>query len=179
MTAVEIGGHRNPKRRVSEVVMTESRADKLLEGYKLNHWLIHQYVDDVSENEGVLQPPFDANCMNWVLGHIIFRRNSSLACLGKDPLWDDEIAEKYRTGSSPIKSKAQARPMEKLISDLDQSQILLVSKLGSVSEQELDEWVMNDRGRKKAADHLRGFHWHETFHVGQLDLLRAFIESTR
>jgi hypothetical protein len=159
--------------------MTESRADKLLEGYKLNNWLIHQYVDDVSEDEGVLQPPFDANCMNWVLGHIIFRRNSSLVCLGKDPLWGDQISEKYRTGSTPIKSKDQARLMQELIADLDQSQTLLIASLESATELDLDELVENDRGRKKAADHLRGFHWHETFHVGQLDLLRAFIESTR
>jgi hypothetical protein len=41
------------------------------------------------------------------------------------------------------------------------------------------QMVENDHGPKRAIEHLRGFHWREAYHIGQLDILRAFVESRR
>jgi hypothetical protein len=41
----------------------------------------------------------------------------------------------------------------------------------------LEKIVVNDRGEKTAAEHLEGFLWHETYHIGQLELLKAYIDS--
>jgi len=34
-------------------------------------------------------------------------------------------------------------------------------------------------GVKTVTEHLTGFHWHETYHTGQLDILNAFITAQR
>ena len=66
-----------------------------------------------------------------------------------------------------------------LIRYLDESVELLRSALENVSEEWLDETHNNYRGEKTRYAHVTGFHWHESFHLGQLEILRAFIESKR
>ena len=46
--------------------MTSPTAQSLLDDYRTNTGLIHRIVDGVSDEESLLQPPFPANCLNWV-----------------------------------------------------------------------------------------------------------------
>lgn len=159
--------------------MTVARAKDMIDDYQGNTWLIHRHVDGVSDEDSLRQLPFETNCLNWVVGHIVHRRNSSLVCLGRESLWDVELTARYKTGSLPIRSASQARPFSKLIADLDQTQRALEETLAKITDEGLDRIVENDRGTKSAIDHLREFHWHETYHIGQLEILRAHIEAQR
>jgi hypothetical protein len=67
----------------------------------------------------------------------------------------------------------------KLVAYLDESVALLKSALENVSEEWLEENHTNYRGEKSRYAHVTGFHWHESFHLGQLEILKAFIESKR
>jgi hypothetical protein len=58
--------------------MTLARAQAIIDDYAANAWLIHRHVDGVSDQASLLQLPFEANCMNWILGHMVWRRNSAL-----------------------------------------------------------------------------------------------------
>jgi hypothetical protein len=156
-----------------------NRAKKFAEEYAFQTRLIQKHVDSVTDSESLLQLPFNANCMNWILGHIIARRQSSLDALGADPLWDDASIRLYRTGSDPINSENQAIKFSTLLDDLEQSMDLLQAALQNAAPDLLDRLVINDRGEKTAAGHLEGFLWHETYHIGQLDILQAFIRSHR
>jgi hypothetical protein len=159
--------------------MTVPRAHSLIREYETNTWLIHRHVDGISDEESLLQLPFEANCLNWILGHIIGRRNSSLEALNLPPLWDEEISARYKSGSQPIKSQVDARRFGDLLADLDESQRALAAALEVATDAALDRVVVNDRGAMPAVEHLQGFHWHETYHIGQLDILQAFIASRR
>jgi hypothetical protein len=160
-------------------MMTASRAQILIDDFETNTWLIHRHVDGVSDEDSLLQLPFQANCLNWILGHIIWRRNSVLSALGLAPLWNESTALKYKTDSKAIKSQADAVPFTDLLADLDQTNQAIIAALKEVTDSSLDEVVKNDRGEKRVIEHLQGFHWHETYHIGQLDILRAFINSKK
>lgn len=157
--------------------MTLSRAKDLIDSYETNTWLIHQHIDGISDAESLLQLPFEANCLNWIVGHIVSRRNSALNALGLPELWGEEISARYRTGSDPVLDAKNARALSDLVADLDRSQETITAALKEAGDDLLDAVVSNDRGVKTAFEHLKGFHWHETYHVGQLDILRAFIQS--
>jgi hypothetical protein len=159
--------------------MTSTRAQELIKDFEFNAWLIHNHVDGVSDEDSLLQPPFKANCLNWIVGHIVWRRNTCLVTLGLAPLLEELVAARYMTDSKPITSAAEARPFAQLLDDLDHTQAALKAALEEASETALDQVVENDRGPKRVIEHLQGFHWHETYHIGQLDILRAFIESNR
>jgi len=62
---------------------------------------------------------------------------------------------------------------------LDESVELLRAALGNVSEEYLSESFTNYRGEKTREAHLSGFHWHETYHIGQLEIFRALAMSRR
>jgi hypothetical protein len=157
--------------------MTLPEAQELIDDYATNTWLIHRHVDGISDADSLRQLPFEANCLNWILGHILWRRNSALAALGLAPLWDAATAAVYATGSAPITGPEAARPFALLLADLDQTQQMLGAALQQATAATLEMVVENDRGKKPVIEHLKGFHWHETYHVGQLDILRAFVGS--
>jgi hypothetical protein len=157
--------------------MTSTRAKDLIDDYETNTWLIHHHVDGVSDEDSLLQLPFQANCLNWILGHIVWRRNSVLQVLSLPPLWDELTASKYKSDSEPIKSPDTARRLTELLADLDHSQAALNTALAGATDASLDQVVENEMGAKRVIEHLQGFHWHETYHIGQLEILRAFVES--
>jgi len=159
--------------------MTKTRAQSLKEDFQFTTMLIQHYVQGITDEESVLQLPFEANCLNWVVGHILSRRNSVLEALGQDPVWGEGIQARYHTGSQPIRSVADARPFSLLLEDLMATQQRINAALEGATDVDLDRVVENDRGRKPAREHLEGFHWHETYHLGQLDFLQAYIVSLR
>lgn len=158
--------------------MTSARAQALIDDYAFNTWLIHDHIDGITDDESLLQPPFQANCLNWILGHIVWRRNSVLEALGLAPLWDEEVSALYMSGSSPLADQPGARRFADLVSDLDQTLSALSAAIASLPDAGLNEVVENDRGAKRVIEHLQGFHWHETYHIGQLDILGAFSKAS-
>jgi hypothetical protein len=84
---------------------------------------------------------------------------------------------KYSTNSTPIRSEEEALSFAVLLAGLDRTQEALALALQEATDAVLDREVVNDRGAKRAIEHLQGWHWHETYHLGQLELLRAFIDS--
>lgn len=159
--------------------MSIERAKRLSQDYTANTWLIGKLIDGLSHEESLLQLEFPANCLNWVLGHILSRRNSALELLRTDLFWDEETLSLYRSGSQPIVPGRSAQQLEVLREDLEVSQQRLDSALSLVSRQGIEAFVDTDLGSKPVWEHLEGLIWHETFHVGQLDILRAFALSQR
>lgn len=159
--------------------MTKTKAQALKEDFQFTTLLIQNHIAGISDEESLLQPPFEANCLNWVVGHIISRRNSVLETLGLETLWEEDTQARYFTGSQPITSAVDARPLSLLLQDLEESQKCIEVALENAADTDLERAVENDRGVKPVWEHLEGFHWHETYHLGQLDLLRAFSTSQR
>lgn len=148
-------------------------ADWLAQAYAGNTWLIGRLVDGLTSADSLAQPPFVGNCLNWVLGHILSRRQTALALLGQDGFWGEAEMEKYRTGSAAITDSAAALPWERLLADLAQSEALLQQALAAATPEALAQVGVTDRGQKPVAEHLDGLVWHETYHIGQLEVLRA------
>jgi hypothetical protein len=154
-------------------------SDKIKQDYSTNTWLINQLTDGLTHQESLLQLQFNTNCMNWVLGHILSQRNHALDLLGSTCFWDDVTMSLYRTGSEPVIDGGNARPFELLQSDIEMSQVLLDEALDGSSQIALERIIEIDRGTKPIWQHLKGLHWHETYHIGQLEILRAYAYSTR
>jgi hypothetical protein len=159
--------------------MDEDKATALKQDYAANTWLIHRLVDGVSDEESVWQLPFNANCLNWILGHIVAGRNLTLRLLGAAPLWNERVQARYETGAPPVTPADPGEPFARLVADLDASQQQIEAALERSTSAALARVVETERGTRPVVQHVLGRHWHETFHVGQLEILRAFIEARR
>lgn len=152
--------------------MTFSTADFLVGSFERTHRIIKMQIDGLTHRDSVLQPPFRGNCLNWVLGHILAYRNAVLKHLGQPPVWSESEISRYSFGSDPITRDEQALPFEKLLDDLDQTQNAIVQALAQTSQEKLAALVQTGRGESALDERLAYLHWHETYHVGQLELLR-------
>ncbi|GAB4417848.1 MAG: hypothetical protein Kow002_04420 [Anaerolineales bacterium] len=152
---------------------------KVLERYTFHNRIIHAFVDGISHEESLLQLPFEHNCMNWILGHIVANRSHVLETVGAAHAWQEEVRALYHQDTPPIRPNSPAIKFKTLIDYLDESVALLEAALENVSQVWLEETHSNYRGEKTRDEHLTSFHWHESFHLGQLEILKAFIQSKR
>lgn len=157
--------------------MIDARAQQLIDGYDTQSELIHRFADDISHEESVLEPPFPANSMNWLIGHILSGRQEALQTLGQSPLWPDAADALYRTGSLPMTDTAVA--LTDLLAVVDRSRALLQIALESSSAEYLDEIIETGFGPRPRLEHIDGLQWHETYHLGQLDMLHSMITAQR
>jgi uncharacterized damage-inducible protein DinB len=152
-------------------------AEALGQSFDFTHMLITRLTAGLTHADSVVQPPFKGNALNWVLGHIVAGRNEALTYLGGQPVWGDEELSFYKTGSDPITGEDQGLTMEELLAAFDEVQERIADRLSEISAEELAEVVDTRFGERPVAEHLSGLHWHETYHTGQLELLRELAGS--
>lgn len=152
-------------------------AEGLAQAFSANHWLIHRLIDNLNHADSILQPPYEGNCLNWVLGHIIVSRNRVLGLLGAEKVWDDDVVKLYDTGSAPITADGQGLPFKELVEVLDTAQARIAASLETFPVEELNRVVETSRGVRPIGKHINGLSWHETYHLGQLELLAAMARS--
>jgi hypothetical protein len=144
-------------------------AETLSQYYGIAYRVIMRQTDGLTQEDSLVQPPFRGNCLNWVLGHIINGRNTALKYLGGDPVWGEEICKRYERNSEPIAGEAEnILPLPQLLHDLEVSQERIQAALKQISPERLATVIDEDT----LEEQVRFLHWHETYHVGQLELLR-------
>lgn len=159
--------------------MIEKTAQDIIAAYSLHTRLIHRFTEGITHAESVLQPPFEHNCMNWILGHIVANRSHVLESLALEHAWQDPVRGLYHQDTPPVTPEGPSIPLPELIAYLDESKTMLENTLTKASDDWLQENHSNYRGENTRRGHIISFHWHESFHLGQLEILRAFILSTR
>ena len=152
--------------------MTHPDAETLIQSFGLTHQLVRMQTNGLGHKDSLLQPPFRGNCLNWVLGHILEGRNTALTLLGESPIWDEGEVSRYERGSEAITEGERALPLERLLEDLDRSQERIAAALERTTPEELATVVPYRGSQRPQGQALASQHWHETYHTGQLELLR-------
>lgn len=141
--------------------------DIIIRYFKLNYQVLRMQAKGLTHEDSLLTPPFRANCLNWVLGHIVVYRDRALVLLGNDPVWDEERAAPYNRESKPLLAQ-DAVPFDQIMADLKVSQERLAATLAELTAEDLERPV-DDR---TLAQRLTFDYWHEAYHTGQTELLR-------
>lgn len=152
--------------------MTHPDAETLIQSFRTTQWIVERQTEGLSHDDSVRQLPFRGNCLNWVLGHIANGRNTALKLLGALPIWDEATVALYQTGSEPIMGDGQELRLEQLLADLEQAAMRIKTALARISPQDLAALVEFRGSERSLGKTLDGLHWHETYHCGQLELLR-------
>jgi uncharacterized damage-inducible protein DinB len=152
--------------------MGTSSANILVELYKYNHDIIHQQLAEISHEESLLQLPFRGNCMNWVVGHILGVRGEALELMGLPGTLNLAEEKVYGYGSDPLADPANACDLGSMVKRLDDSLARVIYGLDSLSSAELNSQVRIWRGPMPLIAALSYVQWHESYHTGQLELLR-------
>jgi hypothetical protein len=148
------------------VISTDELSDML----RRNLSVIQQQASGLTHIESVMQLPFRGNCFNWIVGHLVVHRDKMLKAMNATPQWDEAKTARYDRESLPITGLEDALPFETLLADLRQSQGLLEAALEALTDDVLD--AMQPDGRRTLRGRLLFLAWHETYHLGQTELLR-------
>lgn len=150
-------------------------AGTLIRMAESNYGVIQRQVKDLTHDDSLLQLPFRGNCLNWVLGHITQSRNKMLRLVDENPVWTPEQNARYDTNSLPITSADDAIRFEQILADLKVAHEQLTDRLKDISVEDLAasaKPVIADMPPLTTGQFLLTLLWHETYHVGQTELLR-------
>ncbi len=129
-----------------------------------NFHVIQVNTNGITHEDSMVQPQPAGNCINWVLGHIVVHRNKILNLVGKPAVWSADEVAPYVRGSAPMRDLALAQPFSKILEDFARSQEVLIGALGAMGDEAMK--------RDDAGEKLTWLSFHETYHAGQIGLLR-------
>lgn len=141
-----------------------------------NVMIVKRQTGGLTHEDSLLQLPFRGNCLNWVLGHIATNRDVVLAALGEEPVMGAG-GTRYKRESEPLtdpNEKEGVLPLQELIHRLEQSQERITAALGRMSDADMEREVEPDGtyGKSTVAGRVFFLYFHETYHLGQTELLR-------
>ncbi|PKF75632.1 hypothetical protein [Chryseobacterium sp. PMSZPI] len=121
-------------------------------------------IEGITHEESMIFPNGEANCMNWVLGHLIYVRNGLLNILEGEPIWDGDKFSAYNRGVIALERKDELINFEELKSYLKQSQDKLNAKLATL-----------ETFREEQIKDIATLCFHENYHSGQLGYIRRIL----
>jgi DinB superfamily len=140
--------------------------------------VFRQNTDGVTHAESLVGPKPAGNCMNWIVAHLLVARNSALALLGEKPLASPEKLERFARGSAPLTDASEALDWDGLRADWEKAQEGIQAGLGRITAERLAAPLPEDRNPFRLAnvgEVLSVLVFHETYHVGQLGLIRRTL----
>jgi hypothetical protein len=140
--------------------------------FEINREALGLNVAGITDEEALVQPRPDANCINWIVGHIVSSRSGILKLLGEEQVWPPEMTERYKRGSAPVRGSAEGKPLSVLLSDLDRSQERILRGIAALDESRWEEPQPTFGTLRRALFFLQ---FHEAYHVGQTGVLRRLI----
>jgi uncharacterized damage-inducible protein DinB len=149
-------------------------AKTLLKMFGVSHGVMRMNLDSLDHEASLVQPRPAGNCINWVVAHILAVRDQMFGVLGLEPVLG-ESGIRYRRGSPPVREASDAIPFPDLLAALTRSQERLEGALAGYTPEQLAAPFDGARlpGRPSTvAEVLIFFHVHESYHAGQLGVLR-------
>lgn len=150
-------------------------AKLLLEVAERNYRTLQRQINGLTHEQSLLQPPFRGNCLNWVVGHLVTSRERMLLLVDEEAVWTPDQRMRYERGSEPVTDGNNALHFEQIVADLEISHGRLVSRLQSIPPEALDVRKVPynlPADPEPVWDWLQFLLWHETYHIGNTELLR-------
>jgi uncharacterized damage-inducible protein DinB len=153
-------------------------AAQLAKAFGRNTAILKMQVAGLSHEESLLQTPYNINCLNWTLGHILVYRDRALATAGGEPEFPGGELDRYQRESEPITGDGpDVLPLEQLVAALESSQEAIDAALGDLSDEQFSTETEVDGRMVSTAQRLHFDYFHDTYHTGQTEILRQLAGS--
>ncbi len=143
--------------------------------FNYTNWTFTKTIADVTHEESLAQPATAGNCPNWVAGHIAATRQTLLEVLGQEPVWGQEPRARYRRGAAAVADNDDAESFDQIKQAFTAAQDRIMAGLQTLTEERLEEPAPFSPGNDEnetVGSLLAGLAFHESYHVGQLGVLR-------
>ena len=146
----------------------------LAKQYHFCVFTIGKNLEGMTEEQALQSSPGGGNCANWVLGHILSTRNAIHRLLGLDPALTASQAERYTRGSDPVTAEQPGLSLAEMQAAIATSQEAVSAAIPKLGPDQLSRVVTlpDPLGEGTIAEHLGLLIFHESYHAGQLGVLR-------
>ena len=145
----------------------------LIEAFERNIRIIQMQTEGLTHTDSLLQMPFRANCLNWVVGHVLANRDGILKSIGEETLLSDEEIEVYKRESEPVSiDGAGIIPLQRMLELLARGQERISASLADIKIEEFSKDIQVGDRNRTLGERLFFLYFHETYHVGQTEFLR-------
>jgi hypothetical protein len=141
---------------------------------RIVHKVVRLNCDGLSQQDSLVQPEPDGNCLNWVVGHMVNIQDRIIGMLGQPPVMGPALA-RYDRGSPPLRDGAEALPLDDLLTAWDESAQRFDAGLAGLTPEVLDRHVPNSPSNnpdETVRTMLGTVLFHQGYHAGQTGLLR-------
>jgi hypothetical protein len=155
----------------------------LAKQFEMNVRTMELNLDGVSHEQSLFRPQPAGNSVNWIVGHVLANRDAVHRLLGLDPAWGDG-SERYVRGSEPITDPSDAVRLDSLLARLRFSQRAVAAALDAAGDTLLTAAPQAQAPQAQAPGvedsppaglQLAFLAFHESYHAGQLGLLRRLL----
>lgn len=148
--------------------------ENLAAAYRRNLEIIKMQTEGLTQADSLIQLPFRANCLNWVVGHLLANRCNILNLLGAEDLRPGVNLDHYERESDPIQGPEEGvLVLAELLIHLETAQSRLEAALKKEDQASLQRLApYRDRSEQTVAFWLFFLYFHDSYHVGQTELLR-------
>jgi hypothetical protein len=141
--------------------------------FSIENDLIKSQTEGLTQADSLVQPQPSGNCMNWVLGHILESQITLLTVLGGVSPVDPAELTIYKRESDPITADIPGvHQLEWLVNGIDAVHKVLVARLAEMKENDFKREIQQAERKFTLGWRFLFLHFHYTYHVGQLELLR-------
>jgi hypothetical protein len=154
--------------------------DGLITAFTRNAGYFHTHLDGLTHADALVQPPVPGNCILWITGHILHYHNNILRALLQPPALDVMLAARFAKGSQPVLADEPGLArLETLTAAYDDSQSIIFAGLRALTYEQAREVITQGDFTMPRAELVMSYMRHESYHLGQLELLREIALHTR
>jgi hypothetical protein len=154
--------------------------ENLIWNFERNASYLRTHLAGLTHADSLVQPPVNGNCINWIVGHLVCYRNFALEICGLPLVVSTAVANRYERGSMPVTEAAtNVAAFEMLVEAYWHSHEQLVAYLCTLTQEQASEVVSAADFTMPRSELLTSFMRHESYHAGQLELLRELALATR
>lgn len=127
---------------------------------KYNAYVFNRNLEEISNEESLASPDDKVNTINWVAGHLVNSRDDLLEDVGRERILQPEYAEYYGRGKK-LPGPDAAIDIDTIKKDYER----LTDELNKILAEGDDE----------KDQRVAFFMFHESYHAGQLGILRKLL----
>ena len=142
---------------------------------RVAHQILRLNTEGLTQKESLIQPAPAGNCLNWVVGHVVWIYEQMLPLLGQEPVLEKDALKRYARGTPPLQDAAEALPIQDLLAAWDEASKRFNTGLKGLTAEALDRPAPFSPGNdpnETVRSLLTLISFHQAYHAGQTGLLR-------
>lgn len=140
--------------------------------------VVQRNIEGLTHEESLIQPEPGGNCLNWIMGHLVWTYAGALPLVGQKPMLEQSRLSQYRRGGPPLEDPAEALDFGELLAAWNEGARRMDTGLADFPSERLEQAAPGSptgNPNETVRSLLATVMFHQAYHVGQTGVLRRLI----